>query len=280
VGIALSIVNRPGQTITAGKWVGSSGAPPWATLLDGSHQILIVASDPNIEEIQRISHSSLSLSDYANQSYLPPGTSNLSPSEISFMKEILRGNKISAFDGSIIASLASLMTPGQNPLLVKAARNFRVKDLQTDENFVFLGSPRSNPWTSIFDPVLDFQFAFDTQTQREFARNVHPGKDERSDYIPTVGGFDTGESFAIISVFHNPGYGGRVLIIAGASGEGTAAAGELVADPARWAAALQSCQIVKDASHQSLQILLHLEMMAGSPSTVDTVACHLLPPGA
>jgi hypothetical protein len=196
------------------------------------------------------------------------------------MKEILRGNKISAFDGSIIASLASLMTPGQNPLLVKAARNFRVKDLQTDENFVFLGSPRSNPWTSIFDPVLDFQFAFDTQTQREFARNVHPGKDERSDYIPTVGGFDTGESFAIISVFHNPGYGGRVLIIAGASGEGTAAAGELVADPARWAAALQSCQIVKDASHQSLQILLHLEMMAGSPSTVDTVACHLLPPGA
>jgi hypothetical protein len=280
VGIALSLVNRPGQTITAGKWVGSSGAPPWATLLDGSHQILIVASDPNIEEIQRISHSSLSLSDYANQSYLPPGTSNLSPSEISFMKEILRGNKISAFDGSIIASLASLMTPGQNPLLVKAARNFRVKDLQTDENFVFLGSPRSNPWTSIFDPVLDFQFAFDTQTQREFARNVHPGKDERSDYIPTVGGFDTGESFAIISVFHNPGYGGRVLIIAGASGEGTAAAGELVADPARWAAALQSCQIVKDASHQSLQILLHLEMMAGSPSTVDTVACHLLPPGA
>src|SRR5260370_40688820 len=105
------------------------------------------------------------------------------------MKEILRGDKISAFDGSIIANLASLMAPGQNRLLVKAARNFRVKDLQTDENFVFLGSPRSNPWTSNFDPVLDFQFAVDDQTQPEFFRNVHPRKHARSDYIPTAGVF-------------------------------------------------------------------------------------------
>jgi hypothetical protein len=50
------------------------------------------------------------------------------------MKDILRGSKISAFDGSIIANLASLMTPGRGRLLVKAARNFRVEDRQTDEN--------------------------------------------------------------------------------------------------------------------------------------------------
>jgi hypothetical protein len=279
VGIALSIMNL-GRTVTVGKRVWSSSSAPWATLFDGSRRVLIVASDPNIEEIQRISHSNLSLSDYANQSYLPPGTSNLSSSEIGFMKEILRGNKISAFDGSVIANLASLMTPGQSRLLVKAARNFRVKDLQTDENFVFLGSPRSNPWTSMFDPVLDFQLAFDNRTQREFVRNVHPRKDESGDYIPTAGGFDTGDSFAIISVFHNPGYGGRVLIIAGASGEGTEAAGDLVADPARWAAVLQSCHIARDSSRQSLQVLLHLETMAGFPSTINTVVCHLLTPGA
>jgi hypothetical protein len=279
-GIALSIVNYPIRAIPPGKQVKGPNAAPWATLFDGSRRVLIVASDPNIEEIQRIAHSSLSLSDYANQSYLPPGASSLSASQIAFMKEILRGNKISAFDGSIIANLASLMTPGQNRLSVKAARDFRVKDTQTDENLVFLGSPRSNPWTSMFDPVLDFQFAFDTQTQREFIRNVHPGTGESSEYIPTAGGFDTGESFAIISVFHNPGYGGRVLILAGASGEGTEAAGSAVADPARWAAILQSCHLPHDASRQSLQVLLHLETVAGSPSTVNAVACHLLASGA
>src|SRR5216684_1636473 len=116
------------------------------------------------------------------------------------MKEILRGDKIAAFDGTIIANLASLMTTGQNRLLVKAARNFRVEDLQTDDNFVFLGSPRSNPWTSMFDPVLDFQFAFDSQNQREFIRNIRPRQGESNEYVPTAGGFDTGESYAIISV--------------------------------------------------------------------------------
>lgn len=280
VGIALTIVNRPGLTASSGKRFGSYGAAPWATLFDGTRRVLVVASDPNIEEIQRMSHSSLSLSDYANQSYLPPGASTLSPAEIGFMKDILRGNKISSFDGSIIANLASLMTPGHNRILVKTARDLRAKDIQTDENLVFLGSPRSNPWTSMFDPVLDFQFAFDTRTQREFIRNVHPGKGESNEYVPTAGGFDTGDSFALIGVFHNPGYGGRVLIIAGASGEGTEAAGDLVADPARWAATLQSCRIAKDASRQSLQVLLHLETMAGSSSTVNAVACHLLPPGS
>jgi hypothetical protein len=280
VGIALTIVNRPILTASSGKLLRSSDTAPWAALFDGSRRVVVVASDPNIEEIQRISHSSLSLSDYANQSYLPPGASALSPAEINFMKDILRGNKISSFDGNIIANLTSLMTPGHNRVLVKAARTLRVKDLQTDENLVFLGSPRSNPWTSMFDPVLDFHFAFDPRTQREFVSNVHPEKGESNEYVPTAGGFDTGESFALISVFHNPGYGGRVLIIAGASGEGTEAAGDLVADPARWKMALQPCHIAKDASRQSLQVLLHLETMAGSSSTVNTVACHLLPSGS
>lgn len=50
-----------------------------------------------------------------------------------------------------------------------------------------------------------------------------------------------------------------MLIIAGSSGEGTEAAGELVT------AALQPCHLVQGASRQSLQVLLHLEIMAGSP---------------
>jgi hypothetical protein len=275
-GIVLSVMNHPGQ---ASKRVRASIAEPWESLFDGSRRVLIVASDPNIEEIQRIARRSLSLSDYANQSYLPSGTSDLSPSQLMFMKDILRGDKISAFDGSIIANLALLMTSGQNRLSVKAARDFRVNEIQTDANLVFLGSPRSNLWTSMFDPILDFQFAFNAQGQREFVRNVHPAKGESSEYIPTAGGFDTGESYATISIFHNPGYGGRVLILAGASGEGTEAAGNIVADPTRWAAVLQSCHLTQDTSRQSLQVLLHLETVAGSPSSVNTVACHLLAPG-
>ena len=275
-GVVLSIMNHAGQATLGGKSIGGSVVVPWVSLFDGSRRVLIVASDPNIEEIQRITRKSLSLSDYANRSYWPAGTSDLSPSQVALMKDVLRGDKISTFDGSVIADLASLTPPSQNRLSVKAARDFRVKDIQTDENLVFLGSPRSNPWASMFDPVLDFQFAFNAQSQSEFIRNVHPAKGESGEYIPTAGGYGTGESFAIISIFHNPGYGGRVLLLAGASGEGTEAAGNIVADPVRWAGILQSCHLAQDASHRSLQILLQVETVAGSPNTVNTVACHLL----
>jgi hypothetical protein len=104
-------------------------------------------------------------------------------------------------------------------------------DLETNGNLIFLGSSRSNPWTSIYDPVLDFHFVFDEPTQQELIRNMKPAKGERNEYIPTAGGFDTGQSFATVSIFQNPGHTGKVLIIAGANGEGTEAAGALITDP-------------------------------------------------
>lgn len=51
VGTALSIMNHSVRTITAGKRVTGSSSAHWATLFDGSRRVLIVASDPNIEEI-------------------------------------------------------------------------------------------------------------------------------------------------------------------------------------------------------------------------------------
>jgi hypothetical protein len=50
-GIVLMIMNHPMHGITAGRRVKGSSSAPWAPLFDGSRRVLIVASDPNIEEI-------------------------------------------------------------------------------------------------------------------------------------------------------------------------------------------------------------------------------------
>jgi hypothetical protein len=276
IGISLALASRHVHLSSPLKLANA----PWAKIFDGSHSVLLVASDPNIEEIQRISHVPVSLSNYANQRYVPSDVSHLSPLQIELIKDILRGNKIADFDGSIIAGLQSLIPPGQPRLVVKAARAIRIQDLQTDENLVLLGSPRSNPWTSMYDPLLDFRFVFDDRTQQEIIRNTRPANGEKSEYIPTAGGYDTGQSFATVSVFQNPGQAGRVLMIAGANGEGTQAAGDLVADPARWEKVLQSCHITGTVSKQSLQLLLQLDTMAGSANDIKIVTCHLLNSGS
>jgi hypothetical protein len=279
VGLVLAIQNWPRHFASPQKLIGSMVQAPWATLFDASRPVLVVASDPNIEEIQRVAHRSVTLSDYANGDYLPHDIAHLSPFQIGLMKDILRGNKMADFDGGIIVGLQSLLPSGTPRLLVKGARAIRIQDLETDDNLVLLGSPRSNPWTSMYDPLLDFRFTFDDQTQREFIRNLRPAKGEKSEYIPTAGGYDTGQSFATVSVLKNPDHAGRVLIIAGANGEGTQAAGDLVTNPLRWEEILRPCHLSGSVPKQSLEILLQLGTMAGSANDVKVVACHLLAPG-
>jgi hypothetical protein len=65
-------------------------------------------------------------------------------------------------------------------------------------------------------------------THQEIIRNAHPRPGEPSSYVPSGRGWGTGQSFATISFVQNPGRDGQVLILAGANGEDTEAAGELV----------------------------------------------------
>jgi hypothetical protein len=235
----------------------------------------LITSDPNIAEIQEVTGSPVSLSDYANQRFIP-NVSSLSPQVISFCRDILRGDKAAAVDTRVIASIAELAQSASKKINVQVARDVRLSDLYADENFIFTGSPRSNLWTDLFKDQLDFRFVFDDASHQEFIRNVRPRAGESSNYVPTAKGWATGQSFATISFVQNPGKDGQVLILAGANGEGTAAAGELVTNGPRLSAALQQCGIESANPIRHFQILLRLNTMAGSPSNVDVLACHIL----
>ncbi len=247
---------------------------PWSTLFRNTDSIKVVTSDPNIEKIERLSGEPISLSDYANQQYIPnPGA--LSPEILRFCKDFLRGDLAPAVDTGVVARLAALAQTGASRIEVQGARNIRLSEVYTDDNFIFLGSPRSNRWASLFNNQLDFRFELDAG--QEIIRNVHPRSDEKSVYVPTAGGYATGQSFATISFLPNPGQSGHILLLAGANGEGTTAAGELITSRQRLSAELQNCGIRPTGPVKYFQLLLGLNTMAGSPSDVKVIACHILP---
>lgn len=258
----------------------ASSAPvsilPWPAFFESARSTKLITSDPNIVEIQEVTGSPVSLSDYANQRFIPD-VSSLSPQVISFCKDILRGDKAAAVDTRVIANIAELAQSAGKKINVQVARNVRLSDLYADENFIFTGSPRSNLWTTLFNDQLDFRFVFDGASHQEIIRNVHPRPGESSMYVPTAKGWATGQSFATISFVQNPGKEGQILILAGANGEGTEATGELVTNGPRLAAALQGCGITSPQPVRHFQILLRLNTMAGSPSNIDVLACHILP---
>jgi hypothetical protein len=249
---------------------------PWSAFFQSQRSTKLITSDPNIVEIQEVTGSPVSLSDYANQRFIP-NVSSLSPQVISFCREILRGDKAAAVDARVIASIAELAQSASKKINVQVARDVRLSDLYADENFIFMGSPRSNLWTTLFNDQLDFRFAFDDESHQEIIRNMHPRPGESSSYVPTAKGWATGQSFATISFVQNPGKDGQVLILAGANGEGTEAAGELITNVPKLSAALQRCGISSTNPVRHFQLLLRLNTMAGSSSNVDVLACHILP---
>jgi len=96
-------------------------------------------------------------------------------------------------------------------------------------------------------------------------------------YIPTAKGFATGQSFATASYLKNPNRrSGHALLIAGANAEGTEAAGEFMTDSAVLSGAMTRCGLPLAGSIPSFQFLLRLNMIAGSPSHFEVVACHVL----
>jgi hypothetical protein len=146
--------------------------------------------------------------------------------------------------------------------------------MQTDGNIILLGSPRSNPWSNLYNDRLDFRFAYDPTTRTEVIRNVHPRPGELSTYVETAPGWATGQSYAIVAFLKNLDQSGQVLWLAGQTAEGTEAAGKLVSDLPRLNTTLKKCGI-RPSGIEHFEILLRLNTLAGSPSNIDAINCRV-----
>ena len=252
---------------------------PWSALFGSPHTTELITSDPNIAEIQGITHNQVSVSDYANRNYIPV-PNKLTPEQEYFCKVVLRGDDSAGVDAPIVAKIAALAQANSKVIAVRAARRIQLTDLKSDNNFIFLGSPRSDPWFTLFSDQLDFRFVMDKDSGSEFIRNFRPRPNEQAQYIPSALGWATGDSYAILALVKNPDQSGQVLLLAGANAEGTEAAGKLITDLPRLSTELRTCGITPNGPLRHFEMLLHLNTMAGTPNNIDLVACHILPDGS
>jgi len=248
----------------------------WGELFGFRVSTKLITSDPNIVEIQTLTGQNVTLSDYANQRYVPD-PEKVSPQLMTFSTEILRGDKAAAVDTGIAVKVAEWMDQAKaGPLEIQSARTLRFSDLLKDGNFILLGSPRSNPWALFYSDHLDFRFVFDQASGQEIVENLHPQKGESSKYVPTAKGFATGQSFAVASYLRNPDHLGHILLVAGADAEGTEAVNDLMTNSVALAVVMDRCGLPSTAPIPNFQLLLRLSTMAGSPAHSDVIACHAL----
>lgn len=256
----------------------SASILPWSAFFSAPRSTILVTSDPDIAEIDSlVGNHLISVSDYANHHYVPePNT--LTPEVDKICREALIGNKSADVDVSIAANITRLAQASSREIDARVAREVQLSDLYTNNNFIFLGSPVSNPWVNLFNNQLDFRF-FDRggADQHEMIVNAHPRGREASTYIPTALHGVTGQTYAIIAFVPSLDHLGQVLLLAGADGEGTEAAGKFVVDLQLLSATLQKCGISPTEPLRHFELLLGLNTIANSPTSIDVVACHILP---
>jgi hypothetical protein len=277
-------------TLNAGLWAifikfsvhpisAASSDVLWPALFNPAHTTHLITSDPNIIIVQEITGSVLTLSDYANHQYIP-ASNGLTPDQIRYSQLILSGdNSSAALDPPITANIAALAQQYSRRMDVRAARSIQLTDLKNDDSFIFLGSPRSDPWSELYSDELDFRFVYDKAISQEIVQNVHPRANELTTYVPTAKVRATGQSYAIVAFIQNLDQSGQVLLLAGASREGTEAAGRFASDLPRLSDALKRCGIPTTGPLHHFELVLRVNTMAGSSNTADVVACHMLSAG-
>jgi hypothetical protein len=250
---------------------------PWSAVIPQNRHTHFIFCDPELVSIQKLSSHTISLSDYANQHYWP-ATELMTPEQNWLANSgTFRGVSVSSVDTAILLEIAGLGF--RHPLHdvdTHTARGVRLADFKTEDSFVLLGSPRSNPWVQLFQNQLDLTFEFDEARKAEYIRNKRPASGESPTYIPTAAGWDTGQAYGIIALVGNPNQSGQVLILAGSNAEATEAAGKMATNVKLLSQTLKNHGIDPGGPARHFEILLQVSTMAGSSNTFDVIAFHQL----
>ncbi len=254
---------------------------PWplAEIFDGKTPTQIVTADVNYGMLRIISQQNGSLEEYLRpnrqQILTPPG---LSDREARIMNYIASSNLTSYADIVVATTLLNLVPGNRSYLTVRSARDLRLRDLE-EGNYVFVGSPGSNPWVSLYQNRLNFiESEGVVGESMKYFVNEHPRPGEQKNYQGLEFTGSAGEDYATISLLPTSSGRGLVLILQGLQQEGTEAAGLFLADESSGEKIRKALGLDYKATKPiHFEILIRTRTVAGAPNSTTIVAARLLP---
>lgn len=246
---------------------------------DPKQRTSLVVTDSALGLFESLSHHYISLEDYTDYKYLQsaPGMSALvrQGDAASFM-EMLRTRQISSLADFRITALIFQTYPREaRQITVHHARNMHARDFDSDDNFVIIGSSRSNPWSSLFDKSLNFRV--DSRYGSPCIENRQPRPGEQSTYCAENSTAEQGTDYAQIVVTRNGDRKGHFLLIGGIHMEATEAAGDFFLSPESVPAVLAALHVRHIEELPGYELLLRSYSVGGTGRAAQLVAARRLP---
>jgi hypothetical protein len=270
VGLTIYMMAAPARA--SARW-------PFSAVFDGSNRTQIVIADVNYGMLRIASQKGTSLEEYLRpnlqQSLMPP---HLSERETRIMNYIASSN-LTSYADVVVAMTLSGMAPGDRRLIsVRSARDLRPRDIE-EGNYIFVGSPSSNPWVSLYQSKLNFiEGEGVIGESMKYFINKHPRPEEQKTYQGLEFTGSAGEDYATISLLPTANGRGSVLILQGLQQEGTEAAGLFLADEGSDVKIKEALGLKGDPGRLvHFEILIRTRAVAGAPNATSIVAARLIP---
>jgi hypothetical protein len=263
-------------TGVTGTRTGAARLLPWSAVIGDQGQAYVVVADGNLGLARRhLGGGAFPLAAYAERRYFAAHP-NLTPEARDMAERLLlrSGRLTSIFDVSVAIQLARVAPPPAR-LIPRFARDLNVKDFKTNDSFIILGSATANPWVSIAEDQMRFTVEKAPNGEGQWCRdktNASTGVvPRRSDADGMV---DTCAVFAFVA---NPLGKGHIVVLAGAGGDGTEAAGEFATRADLLGPALEAMGIGPSGRVRHFEMLLRLRSLDYSPVQREVVASRVLP---
>lgn len=190
--------------------------------------VTIVASDALHRQLQASEGLITSLDNYASKGvFRSPGALAKAPQLFDVIRALPLTN---GDDVRAAVQLARGIGSDADVRLVHA-RNVGMNTFQRGGDFILVAGRRANPWVALFEKGLQFEMVFPSASATPVFRNLHPKRGEFAEYRAKSNDSQNGIAYGRVAIL--PGlYGsGRVVLIAGTTGESTFAATDFLTRP-------------------------------------------------
>jgi hypothetical protein len=179
--------------------------------------------------------------------------------------------QISLVDAQALLPLFELLTRKGKKVQLQGGRAVSLTDFR-GKPCVLVGA-FNNDWTLRLTSELRFYFEHGLKDHTMVIRDrLNPGKSEwtgSNDWPPPA---NLTEDYAIVSRVFNPTTEQTIVSVAGATGYGTLAAGELLTNPAYFSQALQGAP--RGWYTKNIQAVLSVKVMSGTAGPPKVIALH------
>jgi hypothetical protein len=155
--------------------------------------------------------------------------------------------------------------------------NFFTFDDASNENVIFLGSPRANPPLGMLQNNHDFVFQFmpgDSNQYRLAIVNNQPHPGEPKQFLSTPDSLPIQEDYALISLFQGMRPEERVLVLAGITTFGTQAAAEFVSRNDSLKALISRLKLSSNGELEPFEAVIRVKINDEVPVEEQIVAVH------